>query len=53
MFDGEPLTVWELFERHLKRAQDPNSEEYKKDLEIAKQLMDAINNQPNGGIIYM
>lgn len=53
MFDEEPLTVWELFERHLKRAQDPNSEEYKKDLEIAKQLMDAINNQPNGGIIYM
>lgn len=53
MFDEEPLTVWELFERHLKRAKDPNSEEYKKDLEIAKQLMDAINNQPNGGIIYM
>lgn len=53
MFDEEPLTVWKLFERHIENAKDPNSEEYKKDLEIAKQLMDAINNQPNGGIIYM
>lgn len=53
IFNGEPLNINELFEKHIENAQDPNSEEYKKDLEIAKQLMDAINNQPNGGIIYM
>ena len=53
MFDEEPLTVWELFERHIENAKDPNSDEYKKDLEIAERLMKAIESQQNGGIIYM
>lgn len=53
MFDEEPLTVWELFERHIENAKDPNSNEYKKDLEIAERLMKAIESQQNGGIIYM
>lgn len=53
MFDEEPLTVWELFERHIENAKDPNSDEYKKDLEIAEKLMKAIESQQNGGIIYM
>lgn len=53
MFKEEPLNVTQLFERHIERAKDENSEEYKKDLKIAEQIMKAIDSQPNGGIIHI
>lgn len=53
IFKEEPLPVFQMFERHMERAKDPNSEEYKKDQEIAEQIMRAITGQPNGGCIFM
>lgn len=53
MFVKEPITVYEMFENHIKKAEDPNSEEYKKDMMIAEQIMRAIEEQPNGGCIFM
>ena len=53
MFVKEPIPVFEMFENHIKKAEDPNSEEYKKDMMIAEQIMRAIEEQPNGGCIFM
>ena len=53
MFKEEPVPVSIMFERHIERAKDPTSEEYKKDMEIAEQMMKAIKSQPNGGVIFM
>lgn len=53
MFKEEPIPVFEMFENHIKKAEDPNSEEYKKDMMIAEQIMRAIEEQPNGGCIFM
>lgn len=53
IFKEEPIPVFQMFERHMERAKDPNSEEYKKDMEIAEQIMRAIEGQPNGGCIFM
>lgn len=53
MFKEEPLPVSKMFERHIERTKDTSSEEYKKDMEIAAQMMKAIESQPNGGVIFM
>ena len=53
VFKEEPIPVFQMFERHMERAKDPNSEEYKKDMMIAEQIMRAIEEQPNGGCIFM
>lgn len=53
VFKEDPVSVWDKFQNHIKKAKDPNSEEYKKDQEIADQIMRAITGQPNGGCIFM
>lgn len=53
MFKEEPIPVFQMFEEHIEKAKDPTSEEYKKDMEIAEQMMKAIKSQPNGGVIFM
>lgn len=53
VFKEDPVSVWDKFQNHIKKAEDPNSEEHKKDQEIADQIMRAITGQPNGGCIFM
>lgn len=53
IFKEDPVSVWDKFQNHIKKAEDPNSEEYKKDMKIAEQIMNAIEGQPNGGCIFM
>lgn len=53
VFKEDPVSVWDKFQTHIKNAEDPNSEEHKKDMQIAEQIMKAIEGQSNGGCIFM
>ena len=53
IFTEEPLSVWDMFERHMKRAKDPNSPEHKIDMEIADKLMKTLESPSKGGILFI
>lgn len=53
MFNKEPLNIKDKFENEIKEMDNPNSEASKKADEIAKQLMNAIENPNSNGIIIM
>ena len=49
----DPLTFQELFEKEMKDMEDPNSEAAKRAKKIAEQIQKGINENPDGGIIWM
>lgn len=48
-----PKTVHEKFETHMNNANDPNSEEAKKDEEVARKIMEALSNPSSDGINFI